>query len=150
MKKGKKKAPESALLISDKAKTSMEYGLACQAARQSIDSVWTSKNQISAEIDCSEKQVMGRDPDNPDRDTVCGVCHTASFTVKHGKWSDRFKAITRFMNNLEKLCGREAYISQMRCIDYSAMQVEVDFRLSSAVASSVAADILEKIMPASK
>lgn len=130
MEKRKKKAPESALLISDKANASREYGLACQAARQSIDSVWTQKNQISAEIDCSEKKVRGRDPDNPDRDTVCGVCHTASLWVKYGKWSDRLKAITRFMNNLEKLCGREAYISQMRCVDYSSMRVEVDFRIA--------------------
>lgn len=61
-----------------------------------------------------EDKTVGVDPDTPDVVSVCGISYMAHVYLTLEKWKDCVSAFSVFMEELERLSGREAFVTSMK------------------------------------
>ena len=71
--------------------------------------------------DLKTEAVMGRDPDNPEVISNCGNVYVARASVSFLNWRNNLHAVEKFMSELEKNAGREAFITSMECSNNNIM-----------------------------
>lgn len=61
-----------------------------------------------------EDKTIGVDPDMPGEVRICGISYMAHVYLTLEKWKDCVSAFSVFMEELERLSGREAFVQSMK------------------------------------
>ena len=64
-------------------------------------------------LEFKDEMVIGTDPDKPDSVSMCGTMYRARIQVGLDKWRDCISAFTMFMDELERLAKREAFVTSL-------------------------------------
>ena len=121
---------ETLIEFSNEDKKSKPYVITKKAAQFALKKVDAKKIKASASIQAGIQGVTGRDPESPEvLSNVGNVCVARFSFGPAGSWKTRLKAAEAFMSELERLAGREAYISKLGG-NSDGIVLDVTFRIA--------------------
>ena len=134
--KGAKPKFETLIEFANEDKYSKPYILVKKAALSALKKIGAKKMKASASIQAGTIGVTGREPERPDiLCNVGNVCIAKFAFGPAGSWKTRFNAAEFFMSELEKLAGREAYVTRIGG-NNDGIVLDVTFRIAEKKSKS--------------